>query len=260
MNCSDYTKGGKFIDSWEISTLLSSYIHVLWNEDCKLLRHNKALCKVSQSLYCKTQIFVRCSLTTSSLIVPPSHYLLPELPGEGLGPYKNSFLGPPARVSQQKIFTLNHKDCQLQHYLGLVWKGWFVHSTHNDTVEKDSNMCNIVKLRELVLASPIPSHRHCPPPSSYTFQIAYNLCQSDVPGSHQSMSSSSTAQLITPLCRDTITPSLRKSEHQTNMCISINLQGLSIVLDTLTLENQGTTCLWNAGNYETNQTMTDQKT
>ena len=74
------------------------------------------------------------------------------------------------------------------------------------------------------------------------------------------MSSSSTAHLITPFCRDTITPSIRKSEHQTNICISTNLQGLSICLDSLTPEYQGTTFPWNADNYETNQTASNQKT
>jgi hypothetical protein len=51
-------------------------LQLLWDEDFELLRHNKALCKVSQLLYCKTQIFARCSHTTSSSIVPPSHHLL----------------------------------------------------------------------------------------------------------------------------------------------------------------------------------------
>ena len=58
----------------------------------------------------------------------------------------------------------------------------------------------------------------------------------------------------------TTTPGLRKSEHQTNICISADLQGLSIFLDSLTLEDRGTTFVWDAGNHETNQTVSDRKT
>ena len=91
--------------SWEINAVQLSYIQVLWTEDWKLLRHNKALCKVSQLLYCKTQIFVRCSHVTSSINCPIFSPSTAIAAGRGFGPLWKHFWVPQHGLNGKNFYT-----------------------------------------------------------------------------------------------------------------------------------------------------------
>jgi hypothetical protein len=109
----DYWLGEKF------STLQLHTGVVKWR--LEVAEAQQALCKVSQLLYCKTQIFARCSHVTSSLNCPTVSPPTAIAAGRGFRPLRKHFLGPPARENQQKKFYT--KSERLTVSCSVTW-GW----------------------------------------------------------------------------------------------------------------------------------------
>ena len=177
-------------------------------------------------LYCKTQIFVKCSHVTSALNCPTISPPTAIATGRGPGPLWKHFFGSPSKGEPARNFYTKSERLSAAAWLGLglicTFHTWW-HLRERQWHMEHSRAPGICTSSHHPLSSALPTTKLLPFPDRLQFMSVRYRRQSTV-----YVQFLHCAPNYTNL-RGTTTPNVCKSEHQTNICISTNLQGLSFI-------------------------------